>query len=152
GGGSGRPRPARPAWRRRAAARSRVVPAGRRPTPPGDERRRPAALPRSLRYPSGRPPVPGRLPVGTDGGMKRVLILIKGLGRGGAEQLLASAAPYADRSRFQYEVAYVLPWKTALVGELGGRGLRVSCLGGGRRDAWALRLRSLVRERRVDLV
>jgi glycosyltransferase involved in cell wall biosynthesis len=84
--------------------------------------------------------------------MRRVLILIKGLGRGGAEQLLASAAPYADRSRFQYEVAYVLPWKNALVGELERQGLRVSCLGGGRRGAWALRLRSLVRERQVDLV
>jgi glycosyltransferase involved in cell wall biosynthesis len=84
--------------------------------------------------------------------MKRVLILIKGLGRGGAEQLLASAAPYADRSRFEYEVAYVLPWKDALVGELERQGLRVSCLGGGRRGAWTLQLRSLVRERRVDLV
>jgi glycosyltransferase involved in cell wall biosynthesis len=84
--------------------------------------------------------------------MKRVLVLIKGLGRGGAEQLLASAAPYADGSRFQYEVAYVLPWKNALVDELERQGLRVSCLGGGRRGAWTLRLRSLVRERGIDLV
>ena len=37
--------------------------------------------------------------------MIRVLVLIKGLGRGGAEQLLVNAAPYFDRSRFDYEVA-----------------------------------------------
>jgi glycosyltransferase involved in cell wall biosynthesis len=84
--------------------------------------------------------------------MKRVLVLIKGLGRGGAEQLLASAAPYLDRSRFQYEFAYLLPWKDALVGELEGHGFRVACLGGGRGAGWALRLRSLVREHDIDLV
>jgi glycosyltransferase involved in cell wall biosynthesis len=84
--------------------------------------------------------------------VKRVLVLIKGLGRGGAEQLLASAAPYLDRSRLSYEVAYVLPWKNALVAELERHGLRVTCLGDGRRSAWLPRLRSLVRERGIDLV
>jgi glycosyltransferase involved in cell wall biosynthesis len=84
--------------------------------------------------------------------MRRVLVLIKGLGRGGAEQLLLSAAPYLDRSSFRYEVAYVLPAKDALAAELGRHGLPVSCLGGGRRGAWVPRLRSLVRERQIDLV
>jgi glycosyltransferase involved in cell wall biosynthesis len=84
--------------------------------------------------------------------MRRVLVLIKGLGRGGAEQLLASAAPHLDRSRFRYEVAYLLPWKNALVGELERHGLAVTCLAGGRGVAWALRLASLVRERDIDLV
>jgi len=82
----------------------------------------------------------------------RVLVLIKGLGRGGAEQLLVSAAPYLDRSRFDYEVAYVLPWKDALVDELGRQGLGTWCLGDGRRAAWPARLRSLVRAHRIDLV
>jgi glycosyltransferase involved in cell wall biosynthesis len=84
--------------------------------------------------------------------VKRILVLIKGLGRGGAEQLLASAAPYLDQTRFRYEFAYVLPWKNALVAELEGHGFRVTCLGQGRRAAWAPRLRSLVRERGIDLV
>ena len=84
--------------------------------------------------------------------MRRVLVLIKGLGRGGAEQLLVSAAPHLDRSRFRYEVAYVLPWKDALVTELERQGLGVTCLGGGRAAAWLPRLRSLVRERDIDLV
>jgi glycosyltransferase involved in cell wall biosynthesis len=82
--------------------------------------------------------------------VKRVLVLIKGLGRGGAEQLLVSAAPHLDRARFEYEFAYVLPAKTALVPALEHHGLRVSCLGGGR--SWARRLRTLVREGDIDLV
>lgn len=84
--------------------------------------------------------------------MKRILLLIKGLGRGGAEQLLASGAPYLDTSRFQYEVAYLLPWKNALVGDLQRRGLRVHCLAGARGGAWVIRLRRLLVERRIDLV
>jgi glycosyltransferase involved in cell wall biosynthesis len=84
--------------------------------------------------------------------VRQILVLIKGLGRGGAEQLLVSAAPYVDRSRFRYEIAYVLPFKDALVTDLERHGLRVSCLGGGRAMAWALRLRSLVQERGFDLV
>lgn len=82
--------------------------------------------------------------------MKRVLLLIKGLGRGGAEQLLVNAAPYLDRSRWGYEVAYLLPWKDALVPELRNAGLPVHCLGRG--PAWLERLRAVVRDRGIDLV
>jgi glycosyltransferase involved in cell wall biosynthesis len=84
--------------------------------------------------------------------VKQVLLLIKGLGRGGAEQLLVSAAPYLNRSRYRYEVAYLLPAKNALVARLELQGLRVSCLGGGQWTTWVPRLRALVRDRRVDLV
>jgi glycosyltransferase involved in cell wall biosynthesis len=83
---------------------------------------------------------------------KRVLLLIKGLGRGGAEQLLVNAAPYLDRSRFDYEVAYLLPWKDALVEDLEANGLQVTCLDGAKGPAWAFRMRKLVRDRRIDLV
>jgi glycosyltransferase involved in cell wall biosynthesis len=83
---------------------------------------------------------------------KRVLLLIKGLGRGGAEQLLVSAAPYLDHSRFEYEVAYLLPWKDALVGELQQAGLRVHCLEGARGASWISRLRSMVRKGGFHLV
>lgn len=84
--------------------------------------------------------------------MGRILILIKGLGRGGAEQLLVNAAPYLDRSKFDYRVAYILPWKDALVGELQAKGLPVHCLGGGRGLGWVIRLRRLVRSQHIDTV
>jgi glycosyltransferase involved in cell wall biosynthesis len=84
--------------------------------------------------------------------MKRVLILIKGLGRGGAEQLLVNAARYSSKDRFDYEVAYLLPFKNALVGELEEQGLRVHCLDGSRGVGWMGRLRDVVRRRNIDVV
>jgi glycosyltransferase involved in cell wall biosynthesis len=83
--------------------------------------------------------------------MRRVLILIKGLGRGGAEQLLVSAAPYWARNKFRYEIAYVLPSKDALVEDLEAFDVPVHCLGGAG-VSWLLRLRELVRDRDIDLV
>jgi glycosyltransferase involved in cell wall biosynthesis len=89
--------------------------------------------------------------MGTTKKMKRILLLIKGLGRGGAEQLLVSAAPYRDADRFEYEVAYLLPEKDALATDLEGLGIPVHCLGG-RGVGWVGRLRTLVRDRDIDLV
>lgn len=84
----------------------------------------------------------------------RVLWLAKGLGRGGAERLIVDAAGMLDRGRFDVEVAYLLPWKDALVGELAEADVPVHCLG--QRSAydmrWAVRLRRLVAERGYDLV
>ncbi len=59
----------------------------------------------------------------------RVLWLTKGLGRGGAEQLLVNCARHVDRTRFEVEVAYVLPWKDALVPDLREAGVTVHCVG-----------------------
>jgi len=84
--------------------------------------------------------------------MKRILLLIKTLNRGGAEQLLVSSAPYLDRSRFAYEVAYLLPTYDAMVATLEAAGLPVRCLDGARGVGWIRRLEALVREREVDLV
>jgi glycosyltransferase involved in cell wall biosynthesis len=84
--------------------------------------------------------------------MRGVLILIKGLGRGGAEQLLASGAPYLDRERFRYRFAYLLPWKDSLVAELEAGGLAVDCLDGAKGLGWVGRLRDLVRREHIDLV
>jgi glycosyltransferase involved in cell wall biosynthesis len=84
--------------------------------------------------------------------MRNVLILIKGLGRGGAELLLVSATPYLDRNRFRYRFAYLLPWKDALVPDLATAGFPVDCLDGAKGPGWAGRLRSLVRRERIDLV
>jgi len=84
--------------------------------------------------------------------MKRILLLIKGLNRGGAEQLLVSAAPYLDRSRFAYEVAYLLPTHDAMVASLREAGLQVGCLNGARGVGWIRRLQRVVREQRIDLL
>lgn len=83
--------------------------------------------------------------------MKAILHVIKGLGRGGAEQLLVSAAPYLDKSRFEHHVAYLIPHKNLLVPDLTDAGVSVHCLGGGR-GAWVGSLRRLVRSRGIELV
>jgi glycosyltransferase involved in cell wall biosynthesis len=89
-----------------------------------------------------------------NGSPLRVLWLIKGLDRGGAEGLLSLMARFADRDRFQYEVAYLLPRRRTLVEELRGLGLPVHCLYAGREWnlGWAVRLRALLRQRRYDVV
>lgn len=58
----------------------------------------------------------------------KVLWLIKGLGLGGAEKLLALSVPYINRDRFEYSVAYFLPWKNALVPHLEQGGVPAYCL------------------------
>jgi L-malate glycosyltransferase len=59
----------------------------------------------------------------------RVLVLIKGLGIGGAERLISDGAEHWDREQFDYRVAYVLPWKDQLVEPIRRLGLAVDCLG-----------------------
>jgi glycosyltransferase involved in cell wall biosynthesis len=84
----------------------------------------------------------------------RVLWLVKGLGRGGAEQLLAGCVRHLSTDRYDVEVAYVLPWKDALVPDLEAAGIPVHCIGSGtgRDPRWVFRLRKLVAERRYDLI
>jgi glycosyltransferase involved in cell wall biosynthesis len=84
--------------------------------------------------------------------MRGVLVVVKGLGRGGAERLLVSAAPYLDRERYRYQFAYLLPWKDSLVADLAEDGFAVHCLDGARGAGWVGRLRALVRREGVDLV
>jgi glycosyltransferase involved in cell wall biosynthesis len=84
--------------------------------------------------------------------VNKVLIVIKGLGRGGAEQLLASSLPHLDHERFEYHVAYLLPWKDALVPAFRRVGVPVHCLGGGRGPAWAVRLERLARRCGIELI
>lgn len=57
----------------------------------------------------------------------RILILIKGLGLGGAERLLVSALPYLSRDKYDYRVGYFLPWKDALVPDFTAHGIPVTC-------------------------
>ncbi|MDP9145719.1 MAG: glycosyltransferase, partial [Actinomycetota bacterium] len=60
---------------------------------------------------------------------QRILVLIKGLGIGGAERLISDGAEHWDRQRFEYRVAYVLPWKDQLVAPIRELGIDVDCLG-----------------------
>lgn len=84
----------------------------------------------------------------------RVLVLIKGLGIGGAERLVVESAKRWNWERFSYRVAYLVPWKDQLVPELERLGVEVTCLGGprGRAGGAAVRLRSLLRRHHIDLV
>lgn len=80
----------------------------------------------------------------------RVLWLTKGLGRGGAEMLLVGLARAMDRRDLTIEVGFRLPQKTALVDSLEELGVRTHLLAGG--AAWPSGLRTLLRERRYDIV
>lgn len=85
---------------------------------------------------------------------RRVLWLAKGLGLGGTEHRLTRALRHVDRARFEIDVAYVLPWKDALVPAIEAQGVPVHCLRGGAAFdlRWVLRLRRLVAERKYDIV
>jgi glycosyltransferase involved in cell wall biosynthesis len=95
-------------------------------------------------------PIPGQ----GDDRPARVLMLTKGLGRGGTERLIVGAARLADPSKVHLEVAYLLPWKDAFVPDLEALGTPVHCLDGPRAVGvgWIRRLRALVRDREIDLV
>ena len=84
----------------------------------------------------------------------KVFVLIKGLGLGGAEKLLEASIPYFDRSQFDYEIGYLLPWKNALAPAFQEAGIPVFCLD--QRQPYDLRilpkLRGLLRNRKVDVL
>lgn len=84
----------------------------------------------------------------------RVLWLIKGLGPGGAEQLLVNHAEVRDTERFEIEAAYLVPWKDHLVERLEAVGVRTTCLEGSREWdlRWSARLRTLCIERPFDVI
>ena len=93
-------------------------------------------------------------PQSTEQRRVRVLVLTKGLGRGGTERLIVGAARLLDRTRFDLEVAYLLPWKDAFVGDVAATGTPAVCLDAPRPTslAWLPRLRRLVREHNIDVV
>ena len=83
-----------------------------------------------------------------------VVVAIKGLGIGGAEKLIAEGARFWDSDRFNYRVAYALPWKDQLVEPLRDLGFEVDCFGSkrGMTPASAMRFRRLVRKANANLV
>jgi glycosyltransferase involved in cell wall biosynthesis len=88
------------------------------------------------------------------GPKKKVMILIKGLGAGGAEKLLSTSIPYLNRECYDYEVAYLLPHKNDLVHEFQEAGIPVFCINGQNPyDPRSLfRMVKLLKERRIDLI
>ena len=84
----------------------------------------------------------------------RVLYLVKGLGPGGAERLIVAAASAHDRSAFSLRLAYLLPWKDALVPELESLDVPTTCLNV-RRELdlrWGMRLRRELMENPADIL
>ena len=83
----------------------------------------------------------------------RVLVLIKGLGIGGAERLLSEGVRFWSRDAFEYRVAYVLPWKHQLAESFGAYGVRAECIGS---RFWPIeapfRLRRIVTSWKPDLI
>jgi len=84
----------------------------------------------------------------------RVLVLIKGLGLGGAERLVVDLMANRDRDCFEYEVASVLADHDDLAPALEASGVPVHRLGaGGSTDLrWVARLRHLLVTGRFDVV
>jgi glycosyltransferase involved in cell wall biosynthesis len=91
---------------------------------------------------------------GTDRRRLRILLVIKGLGFGGAERLLAETVAAGDRDAFDYEVAYVMTGSDGLVGAVRAGGTPVHALGASRSVdlAWIGRLRTLIVAGRFDVV
>jgi glycosyltransferase involved in cell wall biosynthesis len=85
---------------------------------------------------------------------QRVLWCIKGLGPGGAENLLRAAAVAHDPARVALEIAYLLPWKDHLVADLEAAGVRCVCLGVRHEFdlRWVARLRARLRRDQVEVV
>jgi glycosyltransferase involved in cell wall biosynthesis len=84
----------------------------------------------------------------------RIGHLIKGLGRGGAESLLPQMIRHRS-ARFDYHVAYFLPWKDALVSEAERAGAAVECLRGRSASGILLatgRVVRWIRREKLDLV
>lgn len=93
-------------------------------------------------------------PAPAGGRRLRILVVIKCLGFGGAERLLADTVATGDREAFDYEVAYVLAAEDGMVPLIEAGGTTVHALGAeGNGDLrWMARLRRLLHDGRFDVV
>lgn len=87
-------------------------------------------------------------------GTRRVLHLLKGLGPGGAEQLVLAQATTRAPTPTSHHVAYLLPHKDHLVDALRAGGATTVCLESpsAARIGWIRRLRRLLRDERFDVL
>jgi glycosyltransferase involved in cell wall biosynthesis len=85
---------------------------------------------------------------------RKVLWLIKCLGAGGAEKLLAMSLPYLNREQFNYQVAYFVKSNNYLVPEFERAGIPVICLDVDKPyDVRSVfRLARILRERQIDIL
>ena len=88
--------------------------------------------------------------MGDDAASVTVLVLLKGLGLGGAERLVVEQVT-GSSSRWRYEVARVRSDKDHYASTLAGAGVEVHDLGAGRRP-WPLSLAHLLWRRRPQIV
>ena len=58
---------------------------------------------------------------------RKILHIIKSLGRGGAEMLLPETLNIHDKSKFEFHYIYFLPWKDQMVREIENEGGKVTC-------------------------
>lgn len=59
---------------------------------------------------------------------KKILHIIKSMGRGGAETLLPETLKLHDQRQFEFHYVYFLPWKNQMVEALECHGGRVTCI------------------------
>jgi L-malate glycosyltransferase len=103
----------------------------------------------------GREPMPSESTVQGGGGTRiKVLWLIKGLGRGGAEMLLYQAARLRDRDGFDCEVGFLLGSRDWLAEDLRAVGVPVHLFSSERHAdfRWVLKLRRHLIANPVDVV
>jgi glycosyltransferase involved in cell wall biosynthesis len=99
--------------------------------------------------------IPAHSAFGASGRPLKVLWVIKGLGAGGAEQLLVQSARYRDRNRVEPAVAYLMPEKSTLAASLENQGCQpVRCLAARSSwdPLWIIRLREMIRDGEFDVI
>ncbi len=84
----------------------------------------------------------------------RVLLVIKSLGHGGAEQLVVDTVANGDHSAFEYEVAHIFESERSFAPTLAAGGTPVHALGATRNFdvRWMPRFRSLLQQGDYDVV
>lgn len=86
---------------------------------------------------------------------KKVLHIIKSLGRGGAEVLLPETLQIHDRERFEFHYIYFLPWKDQMVSalkEAGGRVVNFPASGNLEMLRQCNRITAYCLENKIDLI
>ena len=86
---------------------------------------------------------------------RKVLHIIKSLGRGGAETLLPETLKYHNKEAYEFHYIYFLPWKDQMVGAIAQNGGIVTCLAASNNIQIFFKIRSVVqyiRHNNIQLV
>lgn len=75
----------------------------------------------------------------------QTLQIIKSLGRGGAETLLAETLKVHNQKQFEFHYIYFLPWKNQLVESLLSNGGKVTCIEASNNIQLLLKVRAVIR-------